>query len=260
VQTRVFGYPRNAPNVIATSFIAQALLDACELGVDDRSELISETVAFLLARLRHDGYFTYLEGETELVHNANALACAVLARGARVLGHDEWLEPLERALRPTLEQQRDDGSWPYAERAGHDWVDNFHTAYVLEALAECGRSLPEVHEPLQRGVDYWRDRMFLPNGRPKYYVEKALPLDAHCYATAIDTWVALSDHRPDAVQQARRVAQLLVADLMTPAGYVRFQRRQWYSNSVPLIRWSTAPSFKALAGLQLLEERGAAVG
>src|SRR5437773_1070622 len=31
VRTRLFSYPRNAPNTIATTFVAQALLDGCEL-------------------------------------------------------------------------------------------------------------------------------------------------------------------------------------------------------------------------------------
>lgn len=250
VQTRVFRYERGAPNAIATSFVAQALLDAVELLGEPRwGEQARAAVRFLLGPLRAGPHFAYLEGEDELVHNANLLVCAVLARAARVMGDEQLLDAVRPALAVTLAVQRVDGSWPYADRPRHDWVDNFHTGYVLGALAECARSLPEAVEPLARGVQYWERELFLPDGRPKYYATQPWPLDAHCYATGVDTWVALAAQHPQALERAERLAALLVEDMLTPAGYVRFQRRRRYTNSVALVRWSTAPAFKALAGL-----------
>ena len=256
VQTRVFRYERGAPNAIATSFVCQALLDGVELaGEDERGAEVEAAVAYTRGHLRHGAHFTYLEGEQELVHNANLLVCGVLARAARVLGRGDLLGDVRAALEPTLAAQRPDGSWPYA--ASHGWVDNFHTGYVLEALAEVVRSLPEVRDALHRGVDYWRDALFLPDGRPKYYAQRTWPMDAHCYATAIDTWVALAGEREEALPRAERLAEVLVEDLLAPSGYVYFQRRRRYTNRVALVRWSTAPSFKALAGLLLLRRRPA---
>ena len=41
----------------------------------------------------------------------------------------------------------------------------------------------------------------------------------------------------------------LARDMLHPDGYICFQRRRHWTNSVPFVRWTTAPSFRALAGL-----------
>jgi hypothetical protein len=255
VATRVFEYRRGTPNTIATSFAAQALLNAIELLGDERyAEPVADAARYLRTKMLTRGpegsYFSYLEGEEELVHNANMLAATVLIRAARVLGRPALAEQAAEAIATTVSRQRPDGSWPYAVRAGHGWVDNFHTAYVLESLAECAKSLPELRAPLDRGIEYWRTQLFLADGTPKYWSDRVYPLDAHCYADAIETWVAVGE-----LSEATRVARLLIDRMLAPEGYVYFQQWPRFRNRVPLIRWSTAPSFCALSGLLAAQNR-----
>jgi hypothetical protein len=261
VQTRFFCYPRGTPNTIATSFAAQALLDGCELLGEDRWAPFARDAAHhlrdrMLARDRGSAYFRYLETAPALVHNANALACAVLVRAATAAGEPQLLEPAGEALQTTLRAQRADGSWPYAEEGGGSWVDNFHTGYVLESLAVCDGALPEVRQALQRGLDYWDRMLFLADGTPKYFSHRLWPIDAHCYAQAIDTWIAVAPWHPSALARATRLAELLVARMLDPSGSVHFQRRRLWTSRVPFIRWTTAPAFRALAGLLLAVEKG----
>jgi hypothetical protein len=260
VQTRFFGYERDTPNTIATSFVIQGLVDGHELlGEESWGEAAVAASEFLTAEMlvqdRAHTYFRYLPGESELVHNANLLACAAVTRTAQVVQGKPAEETIQKALRSSLTAQRRDGSWPYAEGSGGEWVDNFHTGYVLESLAILARSLPHLGEPLARGVAYWERELFLEDGTPKYFPKSAYPLDAHCYATAIDTWLALKDIHPNAVVNAERTARLLLERMLDPAGYVHFQRTRFWTNKVPFVRWSTAPAFRALAGLQLVSGR-----
>jgi polysaccharide biosynthesis protein VpsJ len=255
VRTRFFGYARGTPNAIATSFAGQALLDGCELLGDNRWREPARRVAqFLVAELltvEAAPYFRYLAHERELVHNANLLACGVLARAARVLEDPELAEPARAALATSLPAQRPDGAWPYADGPGHDWVDNFHTGYVLESLALCAGLQPSLPERISRGVHFWERELFLSDGTPKYDLEHVFPLDAHCYATAIDTWLAVSPWHESAQERAERISALLVERMLDPRGFVRFQRHRFWTSNVPFIRWTTAPSFRALAGLLL---------
>jgi hypothetical protein len=256
VRTRFFAYRRGTPNAIATSFAGQALLDGCELLADERwREPAEEVGRFLVSRLLSDGrrspYFRYLPGEDELVHNANLLACAVLARASRVLGDPALAEPARAALATSVAAQRTDGSWPYADRPGHDWVDNFHTGYVLQSLAHCATLEPALAEPLDRGIRFWERELFLDDGTPKYDVGSVLPLDAHCFATAIDTWLAVLPWRREGLERAARLGDLLIDELLDARGFVHFQRRRLWTSRVPFVRWTTAPAFCALAGLVL---------
>jgi hypothetical protein len=243
VQTRFFRYERGAPNAIATSFVAHAFLDAAELLGEPRWKKPANAAArFLLARMLVDGertYFRYLSQEDELVHNANLLACSVLARA----GIDE---PTRSAVATSLVAQRPDGSWPYSESPQGAWVDNFHTAYNLESLTHCVGLEAAVEGAIHSGAEFWRRALFLDDGTPKYAPESLYPIDAHCYASAIDAWLALG--KP---AEAERLAGLLVERMLDPSGYVWSQRHRYGTNRVPLVRWSTAPSFKALTGLLL---------
>jgi hypothetical protein len=263
VQTRFFAYGAESPNTIATGFAAHALLDGCELldleqfgiAVESACDFLVET---MLTSSEHGTFFRYVPGEDELVHNANLLACSVLARAARVLEQPRLLERARPAVMTSLAAQRDDGSWPYAESASGSWVDNFHTAYVLESLAHCADSITDARDGLDSGVGYWERELFLPDGTPKYAPDRVLPLDAHCYASAIDAYIALAPWHTAALERAERTAALLMARMLDPTGYVYFQRERFWMNRVPFVRWTTAPSFKALAGLLLARAADAA--
>jgi len=260
VQTRFFAYKRGTPNTIATSFVAQAFLDGVELLGEERwAEPALAAARYLEIRMLSEGssgsYFRYLPRERELVHNANLLACAVLARAGRLLEAESLLEIARRALRTSLAAQREDGSWPYAEGPDGDWVDNFHTSYVLESLAISESLLPEAAASLDRGLDYWESELFLADGTPKYFPDRVYPLDVHCYATAIDTWLAAAERRSEAIERADRIAALLIERMLDSAGFAHFQKRRFLTNRTAFVRWTTAPSFRALAELLLRHSR-----
>jgi hypothetical protein len=256
VQTRFFAYESETPNMIATSFAAHALLDGVSLLESERwAEGVRSTVRWLEERALVDdesgAYFRYLPERGGLIHNANLLACGVLARAAMVLEDTVLLEPAAAPLAASLEAQRADGAWPYSEGPAGRWVDNFHTGYVLESLAHCAAAGMAVGDAVDRGFDYWERELFLADGTPKYTPAQLYPIDAHCYATAIDAWVAGSHLRKGALSHAERTARLLVERMLDRRGFVRFQKRRLWTNAVPFVRWTTAPSFKALAGLLL---------
>jgi polysaccharide biosynthesis protein VpsJ len=263
VQTRFFAYRRGTPNVIATSFAAQALLDGYELLGEDRwADAALQSCDFLVSTLLEKKgervYFRYLPGERELVHNANVLACSVVARTVSLLGRDGLEEHVHRALPSTLTAQRADGSWPYSE--GYGWVDNFHTGYLLEGLALCERLVPSVRSQLERGLNFWERELFLPDGTPKFYAHRAMPVDSHNYAQAIETWLSVGPWRPEAQTYAERCAEQLVERMLTRAGYIAFQDRRLWTNRVPFVRWTTGPAFRALAGLELASALAATAG
>jgi hypothetical protein len=255
VQTRFFSYKAETPNAIATSFAAHALLDGTELAGGERyAETAREVVRFLMERMVDDEgeepYFRYVPAERALVHNANLLACSVAARTAALAGTAVDGRVLA-AMHTSLEAQRDDGSWPYAEGSSGEWVDNFHTGYVLEALRSCEQLDGRVRAALERGFDVWERELFSDDGTPKYTPSSLYPMDAHNYAQAVETWLSAAGWRPDALERADRSARLLVERMLNPRGHVDFQQGRLLRNRVPFVRWTTAPAFRALAGLEL---------
>lgn len=253
VRTRFFGYARGTPNTIATSFVAHGFLDALELLGDERFGDVARSASrFLLEHMYDEAgrFFRYLEHEAELVHNANLLACSVAVRSA-ALAAAPLDARVEEAVATSASAQRPDGSWPYSASSTGAWVDNFHTGYVLESLGRCNVLVGGLEPVLTLGFDYWERALFEVDGEPRPRSDRRFPRDAHDYAQAIDTWLSAAGWRDDALERAERTAGLLVRDLLNSRGYVNFQRGRVLTNRVPFIRWTTAPTFRALAGLEL---------
>lgn len=181
VQTRWAHYPAGSPNVIATSFAVRAL---ALLG--RTHEISGETKQWLLSLRRGSGYFAYTPMSDRLIHNGNLLAAESVLR----LGGSS--ADVMAAIEVTTQAQRSDGSWPYGAGSDLAWVDNFHTAYVLDSLRYL-ESLGLVDSGvLQRGIDYWLNELFLASGEPLYFASsKSASKDIHNVATAVSTLAAL---------------------------------------------------------------------
>ena len=258
VQTRGIFYPATEPNAIATTFVAGALLDAHAAGGEpELAELALRSRPFLLSlradSAEHSPYFAYVPAGSDLVHNANLLVCATLAR-LDALEPDVEAEAMAReAAGATLRRQRDDGLWAYGERGDYGWVDNFHTVYVLEALARIDERWGIGRDELRLGVDAWRSAFLDEDGWARYYPERRHPLEPQCCAAAIELLCdrAAGPGRADHVELARRIAATAIRELWLPGeSRFAFQRTARGLNRRDYMRWTNAPMFRALTRLR----------
>ena len=70
------------------------------------------------------------------VINAAAYRAFLLTSASKVLSNDDYWKIAERNLNFVLENQNPDGSWYYAVDGVRDFVDHFHTCFVMKALAK----------------------------------------------------------------------------------------------------------------------------
>lgn len=259
VQTRFFFYPRSAPNTIATAAAGLGLLDAYELaGEHSALELARGAGEFFLRHVPQTkaggggAYFGYLVGDRTPIHNANMLVCALLARLARHVKPPDRLRAAAAAgVQYTLARQRPDGSWPYAENPEGDWVDSFHTGYVLDCLLACGQASAgaEAERAWERGVRFYAREMLLGDGTPKYTPTSVYPVDGLCAAQAIQTLALASRRLPDLTDRAWAVFDYTMRRGSRSDGAFVFQRRRHWVNRTPHPRWVQAPMLAALTHL-----------
>jgi hypothetical protein len=256
-QTRHLYYTRETPNAVATCFVVGALIDASEAtGEDSHAELALGARRYLCSLLKHapthGPFFAYVSAGSELIHNANLLVCAALARLHELDSDKAIAAKVRDAARTTLALQRDDGSWPYGERDDLRWMDNFHTAYILEGLSYLEGILGIGAEALARGLPTWRASFFEPDGGARMYPDRRYPLEAHSYASAIDllcTSIELSNDREAGIF-ALRVAESAIRELWLPdRSRFAFKRTRMGLNRREFMRWTNAPMFRALARL-----------
>jgi hypothetical protein len=255
VQTRNVAYSSETPNAIATCFVVDGLCDAYSAtGERSCADLALAGRPFLLSLLTssegHGPHFGYVPGgQAPLVHNANLLVCGALARLHGVDPDREAEEAVERCAVTTLALQRADGTWPYGELSNYGWVDNFHTAYVLDGLRRTKAAFAIGGNELDRGLQAWRRGFFDDDGWARYYPNRRYPLETHCCASAIDLLTVAGDGTQDA-DLARRIANISIRELwLDGTGRFAFRRTRAGLNRREFMRWTNAPMFRALTRL-----------
>ena len=162
--------------------------------------------------------------------------------------------------RHLLAHQRPDGSWPYAEDGRGDWVDNFHTGYVLDALLCCSQGLedPAARDAWRRGLAFFRESLFEPDGAPRFTTERLHPVDGQSVAQSIETLALASSLHPELLGDARLVLDYGLRRMRRRDGAFAFQRHRLLVNRAAHVRWVEAPMLSALVSLDEAERAAAA--
>ncbi len=250
--------PRWAPNLVCTTFAANALLDVYEKFQDSRClEMASSAAEYILNELywTRGGIvagFSYPRADLQVqVYNANFLAAALLCRVYRHTGESRFLDPALAAARYSAAMQFSDGSWTYGEMSTQQWIDNFHTGFNLCALRSIGRyaGTGEFDGYLRRGLDFYRSHFLREDGAVKYFHNGTYPIDIHCVAQAIITLMELEDLDPACVTEAQSVFQWAMNHMWDDRGFFYYRRLRHWTNRISYIRWSQAWMLLAMATL-----------
>ncbi len=257
-QSRSSFIPTGTPTIVWTALIGHVFLDAYEHFHERRFlDVALSACDHIVKDLDRfpdgaDFCFSYHPGATHKVHNANTLGASLLARTNAIVSRVQYLELALASFNFTAKYQRLDGSWYYGEQDNLHWVDNFHTAYVLDCFKYFREATADTRfdDILVKGYEYWKKTFFLQDGTPKYYNHKTLPLDIQCCSQAIDTLVFFSDGDTDALELAAKVANWTIKNMQDRSGYFYYRR---YSsrivNKTPTLHWGQATMLSALAGL-----------
>jgi hypothetical protein len=260
-QSRTFYLPKGTPTVVWTSLIGHAFLDGYDhFGNDRYLQVATSACEHILKDLSHhqDGDGTcisYIPNARSLVHNANTLGGSLLARTYSYTGNTNYLALAQRAMQYTAQYQRLDGSFWYGENPNLHWVDNFHTAYVLDCFKYYADYTKDDRfgHAMMTGYEYWKKIFFLTDGTPRYYDKKTLPLDIQCSSQAIDTLVYFNDRDPESLSLAMKVARWTITNMRDKSGYFYYRRYSpWLVNKTPTLHWGQATMLCALAGLYRL--------
>jgi hypothetical protein len=187
------------------------------------------------------------------VINAAAYRAFLLTSASQVLSRDDYWPIAERNLNFVLENQNPDGSWPYAVDGVRDFVDHFHTCFVMKALAKIQAltGYEGCDEALTRGVEYYLKNLFDEDGLPKPF-SKAPRLtvykrELYDCAECINLCLLLRDRFPQLETTLQTVVEGILKDWIKPDGSFRSRRLHFGWDNVPMHRWGQSQMFRSLA-------------
>jgi hypothetical protein len=187
------------------------------------------------------------------VINAAAYRAFLLASASQVFSNDDYWKIAERNLNFVLDAQNPDGSWFYAVDGVRDFVDHYHTCFVMKALAKihaltrheaCG-------EALAKGVKYYLENLFAEDGLPRPF-SKAPRLtvykrELYDCAECINLSLLLRDRFPQLEATLETVVGGILRDWVKPDGSFRSRRLHLSWDNVPMHRWGQSQMFRSLA-------------
>ena len=199
------------------------------------------------------------------VVNASAYRAFLLTTAAQDFSQERYRHAANRNLSFVLAAQQPDGSWPYAIDGERDFVDHFHTCFVLKALAkiETLTGSSACTKAIERGVDYYVRMLFDARGLPVPF-SRAPRLtvyrrELYDYAECLNLGVLLKGRFPELDGLLWTAVTDLLSRWQKPDGSFRSRRLLVGWDTVPMHRWAQSQAFRSLA-LLLRQFRTAAAG
>lgn len=243
------------PNIVTTVFVANAFLDCFERTNEEEClDLAESACQFFLKNLimfedESRLCFGYVPGADVRVHNVNMMAAALLARVYSITGDRGKLDISRKSMTYSVNALSDKGSWCYGEFEYQKFIDNFHTGFNLVALSDwmkfTGESIWEVE--INKAYRYYLENFWESDCCPKYYNNSVYPIDIHCSAQGIVTFVKLRGIDSISLKMADNIAQWAIINMQDTNGYFYYQKNRYYTNKISYIRWSQSWMFYALS-------------
>ncbi len=256
------------PLITTLPYVYEAFQEAYELDRSERWRLRLRSIAqhALLdyrdvAISQHAASCGYTPGPSDPcgVINASAYRAFLLTRAARDFSEPSYAQVAEKNLAFVVESQNADGSWYYSTDGQRDFVDHFHTCFVLKALAKIERLTgdPRCSRAIERGVDYYVGHLFDEERLPRPFA-KAPRLtvyrrELYDYAECLNLATLLRGRFPDLDAIRLRVLRDALDRWQKPDG--SFPARQLLAgwDNVPMHRWAQSQMFRSLS-LVLLDQ------
>lgn len=190
--------------------------------------------------------------ESVRVVNANAYRAFLLTSGAVDFSEGKYRRAAERNLNFVLECQNADGSWYYANDGDRNFIDHFHTCFVLKALSkiEILTGNLDCKRAIERGVNYYVKKLFDEHGLPRPFSRAPRLVvyrrELYDFAECLNLGTLLRGRFPDLDRTLDIVVNRLLRVWQKPDGSFRSRQLYFGWDETPMHRWSQAQMFRSL--------------
>ena len=253
------------PSVVVTAHVIDGVFAYFELTGDEKarqaiisaSEYVSRDIP--VTEFDTGISFAYTHQSKGATYNASLHAAEILLKACLVQGQTPD-ERIERAVRFVLSRQKQDASWYYSYNPENNTERrqiDFHQGFVLVSLQnimEQGDILQdEIGRAIKKGLEFYKNEQFFPNGRSMWRLPKKWPVDIHNQSQGIITFALLKDYHPDYLDFAQTIARWTIENMQDKTGYFYYRKYPFFTNKIPFIRWAQAWMLLALSEVLVIE-------
>ena len=240
------------PMITSTPYAYEAFRQAYGLDENDHWLAVCRSIAEHAMTDIHDfetstraSTCSYTPYDTGGVINAAAYRANLLSAAAVDFQNERYWRAGERNLNFVLEAQQPDGSWFYSVDGVRDFIDHFHTCFVLKALAKIDGRIEnrDCRNAIERGVEYYLANLLDEEGLPKPFARAprltVYRRELYDYAECINVCLLLRERIPGMNRVLERVVDDLLARWIKPDGSFRSVELLLGWDNVPMHRWAS---------------------
>ena len=189
------------------------------------------------------------------VVNASAYRAFLLTKAGIELSEPKYLEAARRNRNFVIASQNQDGSWYYSIDGERDFVDHFHTCFVMKALAKIEQltGSPECHNAIERGVRYYVQNLVDSTGLPVPFSKRprmtVYRRELYDYAECINLGILLDGRFPEMDRITSNVVAEVLGRWRKRDGSFRARQLLMGWDNVPMHRWAQSQMFRSLSFL-----------
>lgn len=248
------------PLITSTPYAFEAFLQLNELQPSEEWKNILESITRHVCTDIKDFKFSetastssYTPYDKGGVINASAYRAFTLTSAATFFDNDDYLKIAERNLNFVLENQNADGAWPYAKDGVRNFVDHFHTCFVMKSLAKIYLLTGDhrILDALEKGVNYYLKNLFGEDGMPMpFSIAPRLTVykcELYDCAECINLSLLLREHFPQLQTTLDTVIAGILKHWIKPDGSFRSRKLIFGWDNVPMHRWAQSQMFRSLS-------------
>ncbi len=187
-------------------------------------------------------WYSYLPKQKDEVYNATAKVGRFYAGLYKVHKQKRYLEIIEKVQNYLISVQETDGRWKYSVKA--PYVDNFHTAFILESIFEMNQVMDKVRfrEMFNKGLQYYIKNCFTESFKPLHFSKlhgthdvrnRLLGTEIRDCANAIIFFSKIGRR-----EEATKIMDWTRANFYNKKKhYFSFFRNEFFTNKIYFIRW-----------------------
>jgi hypothetical protein len=251
---------QQTPLITTTPYVYEAFLHVHKLdGNDDWKDVMASIARHAFSDIKD---FPISEGASSCsytpydsggVVNAAAYRAFLLTSASQVFSKEEYRLTAERNLNFVLEAQNPDGSWFYAIDGVRDFVDHYHTCFVMKSLAKIHSLTGHagIGEALTKGVSYYLNNLFDSDSLPKPFSRAprltVYKRELYDCAECINLCLLLRDRFPQLEATLEKVVAHVSGAWVKRDGSFRSRKLHFGWDKVPMHRWGQSQMFRSLA-------------
>jgi uncharacterized protein YyaL (SSP411 family) len=170
------------------------------------------------------------------VININALCAALLAQVGVFTGEEMLVQEARKLMSFVARLQTDNGAWHYTTDPRQSLVahDNYHTGMILDAFLTYERATGEdrFRVNLEKGLTFYREKLFTPEGAPRWTSDKTLPHDIHGSGQGALTFSLVGEP-----EMARRILSWAIQYFYKGDGDFAYQKGRFWDKDFTLLHW-----------------------